>query len=132
MIRSTRFRQVAQSITGLVYVAIAAQAALFPGALAQGLGYTLHPPNGYSEFFAVYVGVWSATAILAFTAVRRPAEPTYGDLLATFVLAQPIARCLAIPMVGLPSGVLFWMFVLETVGAVLLFAVRPSPPPGSP
>ena len=124
MIRSTRTRQVLQAITALIYLAIAVRAAWLPERLAHGLGYTLHAPNGYSELFAVYVGVWIATAVLAFVAVRRSDEPLFGDLLGLFVIAQPIARSIAIPFWGLPTGSLFWMFLLEMAGAVALLAVR--------
>ncbi len=126
MIRSTRSRQVLLVITALVYLAIAARAALLPDRLAHGLGYTLQAPNGYSELFAVYVGVWVATALLALVAARRSDEPLFGDLLALFVLAQPAGRLLAIPHWGLPTGNLLWMFMLEAVGAAALFAVRPA------
>jgi hypothetical protein len=127
VIRSTRARQVLLVITALVYLAIAARAALLPDRLAHGLGYTLQAPNGYSELFAVYVGVWVATALLALVAARQAGEPLLGDLLALFVLAQPLGRLLAVPHWGLPTGTLLWMFLLEAVGAVALFAVRPGP-----
>lgn len=126
MIRNTRARQVAQSITGLVFVAVAVRAAFAPEQHARDLGYALTAPNGYSELFAVYVGVWTATALLALIAIRRPAEPTYGDLLAMFVLAQPLGRLLAIPFWGVPAGVLFWVFMLEAAGAAILLIVRPD------
>ncbi len=128
MIHSTRSRQFLQLVTGLVYLAIAVRAALLPERLAHGLGYTLHAPNGYSELFAVYVGVWTATAILALIAVRRSDDPLFGDLLAGFVMAQPVARFFAVPFWGLPIGNLFWMFILEVAGAIALFVVRPSEP----
>lgn len=128
MIRSTRARCLLQLVTALVYFVIAVRAALIPDRLAHGLGYTLHAPNGYSELFAVYIGIWVATAALALTAVRRSDDPLFGDLLATFVFAQPVARLLAVPLWGLPTGNLFWMFVLEIVGAMALFAVRPNAP----
>ena len=127
MIRSTRSRQVLLAATALVYLVIAVRAALLPDRLAHGLGYTLHAPNGSSELYAVYVGVWVATALLALVAVRRSGEPLFGDLVALFVLAQPAARLLAVPQWGLPTGTLLWMFILEAVGALALFAVRPEP-----
>jgi hypothetical protein len=133
MIHSTRSRQFLQLITALVYLLIAGRAALLPDRLAHGLGYTLHAPNGYSELFAVYVGVWAATAVLAVVAARRSDDPLFGDLLALFVLAQPVGRFLALPFWGVPVGNLFGMFVLEIVGAIALFAVRPSRPgPANP
>lgn len=128
MFRSTRSRQLLQLTTAFIYLAIAGRAALLPDRLAHGLGYTLHAPNGYSELFAVYVGVWVATAVLAVVAARRCDEPLFGDLLALFVLAQPAGRFLAAPFWGLPVGNLFGMLVLELAGALALFAVRPGKP----
>lgn len=128
MIRSTRTRQLLQLATGLVYLVIAGRVATMPDRFAHGVGYALQAPNGYSELFAVYIGVWGATAILAVVAARRANEPLLGDLLALFVLAQPLGRFLAAPFWGFPTGNLFGMFVLEIVGALALFAVRPSKP----
>lgn len=128
MIRSTRIRQVLLVVTALVYLAIAVRAALLPDRLARGLGYTLHAPNGYSELFAVYVGVWVAIAVLALIAVRRSDDPLFGDVLALFVIAQPIARTFSAFFWGLPTGNLFWMFILEALGAIALLAVRTNLP----
>ena len=132
MIHSTRSRQFLQLATALVYLVIAGRAALLPDRLAHGLGYTLHA-NGYSELFAVYVGVWVAPAVLGVVAARRSDDPLFGDLLALFVLAQPVGRFLALPFWGMPVGNLLGLFVLEIVGAIALFAVRPSrPDPANP
>lgn len=117
-----------QTLTALVYLAIAIRTVWQPEQLAHGLGYTLQAPNGYSELFAVYVGVWVATATLAIVAARRTDDPLLGDLLALFVGAQPVARLCAIPFWGVPTGNLLGMFVLEAVGAVALWGVRPSEP----
>jgi len=124
MIRSTRTRQFLLIVTAFVYLAIALRTFLLPERLAQGLGYSLHAPNGYSELFAVYVGVWTATAAMALIAARRSDEPLLGDIVGLFVVAQPVARLIAAPFWGLPSGTLFWMFILEALGAIALFSVR--------
>ena len=109
-----------------MFILIAVRAALFPERMASGLGYTLSAPNGFSEMYAVYVGVWVATAVLALVAIFRVSDPLFGDLLAVFLLAQPIARLLALPKWGMPQGTLFVMFIVESIGGIALLLLRPS------
>ena len=113
-------------LAATVFVAIALYALMAPEHMAQGLGYTLQAPNGYSEFFAVYIGVWLATAGLAAYAARHIRQPAFGDTVAVLVLAQPLGRCIAILGYGLPTGALLYIFILELVGSLALLAVRPS------
>lgn len=126
LIKSDITRQILFGMTAAVFVLIAVRAALFPQKMASGLGYSLSAPNGYSEMYAVYVGVWGATAALALVALFRVKEALLGDLLAVFVLAQPIARLLALTQWGMPQGNLFVMFIVEVIGGVVLLLVRPS------
>ena len=113
-------------VTALIFGANAVQAAFSPDSWAEDLGFSLLEPNGYSEIYAVYVGVWLATAFLCVLASARVREPLLGDLAAMFILAQPVARLLALPQFGLPEGLLLAFFALEVVGGLALVAVRPS------
>ena len=113
-------------LTALIFVAIALRAVIAPEKMASGLGYVLTRPNGYSEFYAIYLGVWLATARLAILAAVRIRQALLGDLLAMFVLAQPVGRLYAIAHSGLPEGFLLAMFVLEAVGGLLILSIRPS------
>ena len=126
MIKSDIVRKIFFGITAAVFILIAVRAALFPERMASGLGYTLSAPNGFSEMYAVYVGVWVATAVLALVAIFRVSDPLFGDLLAVFLLAQPIARLLALPKWGMPQGTLFVMFIVESIGGIALLLLRPS------
>ncbi len=126
MLHSDTARRTLLSLVALIFVAIAMYALFAPEQMAAGLGYTLQAPNGYSEFFAVYVGVWLATAGLAMYAARCIRQPVIGDIVAVLVLAQPVGRCIAMLGHGLPTGALFYFFVLELLGGVTLLAVRPS------
>ncbi|MDZ4813892.1 MAG: DUF4345 family protein [Pseudomonadota bacterium] len=126
MIRSNVGRQVLLISIALVFGAIAIRTLLSPEPIAAELGYTLVAPNGYSELFAVYVGVWLATASLCVLAAVRVRQPLFGDLLAMFELAQPLGRLLALPQFGLPQGPLLAFFVVEVAGGLALLAVRPS------
>ena len=60
-------------------------------------GYSLQAPNGYSELFAVYVGVWLATAAIAGCAAFSVQEHMLGDAVGWLVVSQPVGRLLAIP-----------------------------------
>ena len=126
MIESDLVRQSLLGITAAVFVLIAIKAFVYPSKLASSLGYQLSAPNGYSEMYAVYVGVWVATAILAVVSMLRVREALFGDLLAILVLSQPAARLLALFKWGSPKGNLFKMLILEAVGGVALLLVRPS------
>lgn len=126
MIHSDITRRTLLYLTALVFVAIAIHAVIAPEQMASGLGYALKGANGYSEFYAIYLGVWLATAILAILAAVRIRHPLLGDLLAMFILAQPAGRLFALVSYGLPEGFLLAMFALETVGGILILAVRPS------
>jgi Na+-driven multidrug efflux pump len=126
VIHSDIIRRVLLNVTALVFVVIAARAVVTPDEMASSLGYVLSGANGYSEFYAIYLGVWAATAILAVVAAVRVRQPLIGDLVAMFVLAQPVGRMFALMRFGLPEGTLLGMFALETVGGLLILYVRPS------
>lgn len=125
MIESDIARQICFAIVASVFGLIAIRAFLNPDKLAEELGYRLEAPNGYSELFAIYIGVWLATAILALTALWHVNVVIFGDLLALFVIAQPAGRLLAIPRWGMPRKGLLVMFGVEVAGGMILVIVRP-------
>jgi len=114
------------SLTALIFLVIAVRAVFAPEQMAAGLGYVLIGSNGYSEFYAIYFGIWLATAILAVFAAVRVRQPLIGDLVAMFVLAQPAGRLFALVRFGPPEGLLLAMFALEAIGGLLILCVRPS------
>ena len=126
MIHSDLVRRILLSLTALVFIVIAARGVFAPEQMAAGLGYVLTGPNGHSEFYAIYLGVWLATAALAILAAVRVRQPLIGDLVAMFVLAQPVGRLFALVRFGLPEGLLLAMFALEAFGGLLILGVRPS------
>ena len=126
MLHSDAWRQTLLWLVAFTFAAIAAYALTAPEHMARGLGYTLQAPNGYNEFYAVYVGVWLATAALAVHATRHIRQPAFGDTVALLILAQPLGRCIAILGHGLPTGPLLYIFILELLGGLALFIVRPS------
>src|SRR4051794_39949232 len=82
---------------------LAALAALLdPDRVAVSMGLFLVGVNGYSQFYAIYVGVRFAQAGLALFAARQGQPPVLGDITALFVLAQPAGRLAAAFAIGLP------------------------------
>ena len=105
---------------------LAALAALLdPDRIASAMGLFLVGVNGYSQFYAIYVGVRLATAGLALLAARHGDQPILGDLTALFLLAQPAGRLAAAFAIGLPTGVLFAVCAVELLAGLSLLALRP-------
>ena len=100
-------------------------AMLDPDRVATAMGLFLVGVNGYSQFYAIYVGVRLATAGLAVLAARRGDQPILGDLVALFLLAQPAGRLVAAFAIGLPRGVLFIVCGIELLWGLALLALRP-------
>ena len=105
---------------------LAALAAMLdPDRIASAMGVFLVGVNGYSQFYAVYVGVRLATAMLALLAARQGDQPILGDLTALFLLAQPAGRLVAAFAIGLPKGVLLAVCAVELLAGLSLLALRP-------
>ncbi len=105
---------------------LAALAALLdPDGIASAMGLFLVGVNGYSQFYAIYVGVRLATAMLAYLAARQGDQPILGDLTALFLLAQPAGRFVAAFAIGLPKGVLLAVCAVELLAGLSLLALRP-------
>ena len=108
---------------------LAALAALLdPDRVATAMGLFLVGVNGYSQFFAIYVGVRLATAALALLAARHGDQPVLGDITALFILAQPAGRFIAAFAIGLPKGLLLAVCGIELAGGLMLLALRPRRP----
>jgi hypothetical protein len=105
---------------------LAALAAMLdPDRVATVMGLFLVGVNGYSQFYAIYVGTRLATAGVALLAARQGEPPVLGDITALFVLAQPVGRCIAAFAIGLPQGFLLVVCGLELAGGIALLALRP-------
>ncbi|MEM6437155.1 MAG: DUF4345 family protein, partial [Cyanobacteria bacterium P01_D01_bin.115] len=106
-------RQVLLAATGGIFVCFVLWAVLNPKSLATTLGYTLASKNAVSEFHAIYVGVFIAQAGLCALAFVRVADVMLGNLVAIFLLSQPVGRVIATFRGGFPSGFLLTLFVME-------------------
>jgi hypothetical protein len=106
---------------------LAALAAMLdPDRVADAMGLFLVGVNGYSQFYAIYVGVRLATAGLALLAARKGDLPILGDLAALLILAQPFGRLVAAFAIGLPTGSLFVICGIELAVGLALLLLRPQ------
>jgi hypothetical protein len=100
-------------------------ALLDPDRVATEFGMLLVGVNGYSQFFAIYVGLRLATAGLALLAARHGDQPILGDITALFLLAQPFGHLVAAFAIGLPQGIVLGLCGLQLLGGITLLALRP-------
>lgn len=112
-------------LAALVFAAVAVASLVAPHATAASFGYTLANVDALSEFRAVYVGVWLATAVLLVVAANRIEQLILGDLAAVIILGQSAGRILSLVLDGVPSGRIWPFFVLELIGGLLLLLLRP-------
>lgn len=124
MTRAALRRQLLHLIASASSLAALA-AMLDPDRIATVMGEFLVGVNGYSQFYAIYVGTRLATAALALLAARQGEPPVLGDITALFVLAQPAGRMVAAFAIGLPQGFLLVVCGIELVGGLALLALRP-------
>jgi hypothetical protein len=105
---------------------LAALAAMLdPDRVSAAMGLFLVGVNGYSQFYAIYVGMRLATAYLALKASAPDAPPVLGDVTALFLLAQPAGRLVAAFAIGLPTGLLLAVCGVELLAGLSLLALRP-------
>lgn len=101
--RSSLARQALLGLTAAAFALIAIVSLLAPRRMAEGLGYSLQNIDALSEFRAVYVGLWLATAVLLVVALRRVRVARLGDLCAILVLGQTTGRVVSLILDGIPS-----------------------------
>jgi hypothetical protein len=120
-----RLRSVLLQLAAIASSLAALAAMLDPDRIADAMGVFVVGVNGYSQFYAIYVGVRLATAGLALLAARRGELPILGDLAALFILAQPLGRLIAAFAIGLPRGLLFVICGIELAVGLALLLLRP-------
>lgn len=124
--RRARLRGQLLSVCATAQSLAALAALLNPDRMADAMGLFLVGVNGYSQFYALYVGVRLATAGLALLAARQGDQPILGDLAALFILAQPLGRFVAAFAIGLPQGLLFVVSGIELAVGLALIGLRPQ------
>ena len=100
-------------------------ALLDPDRVATQYGMLLVGVNGYSQFYAIYVGVRIAIAALALLAAMNGDQPLLGDITAVFLLAQPFGHMIAAFAIGMPHGDVLELSGLQLAGGLTLLALRP-------
>ena len=123
--RRARLRGQLLSVVATAQSLAALAAVLDPDRVADAMGLFPVGVNGYSQFYALYVGVRLATAGLALLAARQGDQPILGDLAALFILAQPLGRFVAAFAIGLPQGLLFVVSGIELAVGLALIGLRP-------
>ena len=112
-------------LTALVFLAIAVASLARPHFMAAGLGYKLESVDALSEFRAIYVGLWIATAFVLALAAVRIDEPLLGDVGAVLILGQVLGRLISLVLDGSPSERIWPFFALESLGGAMLLLIRP-------
>ena len=125
---ATSLAQYRASVLKLVALACSLSALfalLDPDRVATQFGMLLVGVNGYSQFYAIYVGARLATAGLALLAARHGDQPLLGDVTALFLLSQPFGHLVASFAIGLPQGIVLELCGLQLLGGITLLALRP-------
>jgi len=122
-----RYRASVLKLIALACSLSALFALLDPDHVATQFGMLLVGVNGYSQFYAIYVGGRLATAGLALLAARQGELPILGDVTAMFLLAQPFGHLVASFAIGLPQGIVLELCGLQLLGGLTLLALRPRP-----
>jgi magnesium-transporting ATPase (P-type) len=126
MIYDDFVRQVLLGATCLTFVFFALWAILKPNSLANTLGYELNNNNAISEFNAIYIGVFMAQSLLCVLAFVRIDDAMIGNLVAVFLLSQPLGRIIAMFRGGSATGFMKLLFTSEVVAGLMLLVVQPS------
>jgi hypothetical protein len=113
------------TLAALVFLGVALASLARPHFMAAGLGYRLESVDALSEFRAIYVGLWIATAGVLALAAARVDQEILGDVGAVLILGQVLGRLLSLLLDGVPSERIWPFFVLEAVGGAVLLLIRP-------
>lgn len=126
MVYDDLLRQSALLLTAVIFTFYAFWTLLSPLSLARTLGYQLDNQNAKSEFHAIYIGVFLAQAVLCVFACLHIEQALLGDLVAVFILSQPIGRIVALFRNGFPKGPLRLITISEIIGGIMLLLIRPG------
>ncbi len=126
MVYDDLLRQSALLLTGVVFTFYALWTLFRPHSLAKTLGFQLDNENAKSEFHAIYVGVFLAQTVLCIFACLHIDQVLLGDLVAVFVLSQPVGRIVALFRNGFPKGQLRFITITEIIGGIGLLLIRPN------
>ena len=109
-----------------VFFIIAVGSLVAPQIMATKLGYTLSSVDAFSEFRAVYVGMWLAMAVFLLIAARNIELTLLGDLGVLLILGQTVGRVISILLDGFPSTQVWPIAILEVLGGLAILFIRPK------
>jgi hypothetical protein len=124
------FRRVFFYIIAVVYFGEAALALWAPQSAAELVGYQFLRVDGFSEFRAVYVGMWSVLGFWSVIAARRAHQPLPGDVVASVIFGESVARMLSLVLDGVPGSITYLHIAMELAPLAILL-LRPPTPSGT-
>lgn len=122
----TLFRRIFFCVIASVYFGEAAMALFAPETAAALIGYELLRVDGFSEFRAVYLGMWSVLGVWALIAARRADEALPGDVVASVVFGESLARMLSLVLDGMPGSITYLHIVMEFAPLAVLLLRPPA------
>ena len=120
------FRRLVFYVIAAVYFGEAAMALFAPQSAAELVGYQFLRVDGFSEFRAVYLGMWSVLGVWALIAARRAHEALPGDIVASVVFGESIARMLSLVLDGTPGSITYLHIVMEFAPLAVLLLRPPA------
>ena len=120
------FRKVFLYVIAAVYFCEAVMALVAPETAAELVGYQFQSADGFSEFRAVYLGMWSVLCGWSILAARRAHEPLLGDVVASLVFAESLARILSLVLDGTPGSITYLHIAMEFSPLAILLLRPPS------
>jgi hypothetical protein len=124
-----RARRFVLAIVAIVFGAIALASLIVPDTMADGLGYRLDNVDARNEFRAIYVGLWLATCTIFAASARRPDDRSLFFVCVLLLAGQVAGRLGSLALDGVPSMKVATPFMVETLGVVALFLLRPRTTP---
>ena len=121
------FRRLVLASSGALFALIALSAVLWPRVVAAQYAYGLDSVDAFNQFRAIFVGFWSALAMIMITAARRPELGVLGDLCGWALVLQAAGRAASFALDGRPSAPFIGAFALELTGGVLVLLARSRP-----
>lgn len=126
------FRRLFFYVIAAVYFGEAALALWAPETAAQLVGYQFLRVDGFSEFRAVYVGMWPVLGFWAVVAARRAHQALPGDIVASVIFGESIARMLSLGLDGAPGSITYLHIAMEFAPLAILMLRPPSASEATP
>lgn len=121
------FRRLFFYVIAAVYFGEAALALWAPESAAALVGYQFLRVDGFSEFRAVYLGMWPVLGFWAVVAARRAHQALPGDVVASAIFGESVARVLSLMIDGAPGAITYLHIAMEFAPLAILLVRPPAP-----